>query len=109
FAVLFIPEDLSYIVYYVEYADLNAPATASHIHAGPAGMNGPIVLKFSGVPTEMSGSFSRVLTADDFRPGGGLPEWGDVITAILYGGAYANVHSRTSPGGEIRGQTYLIE
>jgi ABC-type sulfate transport system substrate-binding protein len=64
-------------------------ATASHIHEAPAGTNGAVIVPFTLVGQGASGS--AVLTqaqADD----------------LLAGNLYANVHSPTFPGGEIRGQ-----
>jgi hypothetical protein len=64
-------------------------ATASHIHQAPAGVNGNVIVPFTLVGQGASGS--AVLTqgqADD----------------LLAGNLYANVHSPTFPGGEIRGQ-----
>ena len=69
-----------------------APATAAHIHAAPAGVNGPIVVPLAQ-PT--SGFSSGCTSADP-----------NLIKAIiqhpeLY---YVNVHNADFPGGAIRGQ-----
>jgi hypothetical protein len=106
FAFIYVPDELDYIYVYVEFSGLSTPATASHIHSGDAGVSGPIVLPFSGVPAATDGAFENYLTEDDFQPGGGLATWSDLILAIYYGDTYVNVHSRMFPGGEIRGQTY---
>lgn len=73
---------------------LTAPATASHIHTGAAGTNGPVTFPFAGVPSATAGS---------------IPEQSFAINAAqlasLNGGnMYFNIHTRTFPGGEIRGQ-----
>lgn len=62
---------------------------AAHIHQAPAGVNGPVIVTFSGGPTHWSGQ--ATLT----------PEQG---AALLSGGTYVNVHTAANPGGEIRGQ-----
>lgn len=96
--------------------------TQSHIHIGPFGTNGPIVLDFcttpaltppAGVPRPPSCptppfTLTGTLTAANLRPGAGASVGVNTITDaighILSGDAYANVHSVTFPGGEIRGQ-----
>ena len=70
-----------------------APAFAAHIHAAPAGVNGPVVVPLSP-PT--SGSSSGC--AENVDP--------DLIQAIIdrpeqY---YVNVHNAEFPGGAVRGQ-----
>jgi CHRD domain len=81
--------------------------TAGHIHAGPRGVNGPVIIDFP-IPTGRTGDLSL-----DFRVGPGQlrarPEVGinnmeDAIQTIVGGGAYVNIHSTANPGGEIRGQ-----
>ena len=81
--------------------------TAGHIHAGPRGVNGPVVIDFP-IPAGRTGDLTL-----EFRVGGGQfrprPEIGitsidDIIQAISGGGAYVNIHTSTNAGGEIRGQ-----
>jgi CHRD domain-containing protein len=67
--------------------------TASHIHRGAAGTNGPIVHNLSLVPfTQISGSVT--LSDADVRD-------------LEAGNLYVNVHSTTNPGGFARGQIIL--
>ena len=66
--------------------------TAAHIHTGPAGSNGGVLLALSGGPTTWSGSIA--LSASG-------------ATDLLNEGLYLNVHSASFPGGEIRGQILL--
>jgi hypothetical protein len=70
-----------------------APATASHIHAAPAGVNGGVVVPLSPPTTGSSSG-----CAEDVDP--------TLIQAIidhpeLY---YVNVHNAEFPGGAVRGQ-----
>ena len=69
-----------------------APATAAHIHAAPAGVNGSIVVPLSA-PT--SGSSSGCTTANPA-----------LIQDIIDNPEqyYVNVHNAEFPGGAVRGQ-----
>lgn len=82
---------------YEVHAGNLANITASHIHRGAAGVNGPIVINL--VPTGTSFNQGRLrgtiavtdaALADEIR---GTP-----------GNFYVNVHTTPFPGGEIRGQ-----
>ena len=69
-------------------------ATLAHIHNGIAGTNGPVVVDFvqsAGNPNRWDVEAGDVLTAD-------------LVTALLAGQLYVNVHTAANPGGEIRGQ-----
>ena len=67
-------------------------ATASHIHQGAAGTNGPVI-----VPFTKSGD-----NAFSAAPDAKLTE--EQYAAYKAGNLYVNVHSAKNPGGEIRGQ-----
>jgi hypothetical protein len=86
--------------------------TQAHIHIGPPGINGPVVLFLypSAPPAVLiPGAFDGVLnqgtaTAADLRgPLAGQP-LSALIEALESGNAYVNVHTSQFPGGEIRGQ-----
>lgn len=81
--------------------------TAGHIHIGPKGVAGPVVLDF-GFPAGRTGDLGVVfgLTIRDFRarPEIGINTIEDALQAIVGGNAYVNVHTTGFPGGEIRGQ-----
>ncbi len=93
----------------VELQILNLPnnSTAGHIHVGPEGIAGPVVLDFA-FPTGRTGDFGLVfrLNRADFRarPEIGIHTIEDAIDAIVNGNAYVNVHTTAFPGGELRGQ-----
>jgi hypothetical protein len=83
-----------------------ASPSASHIHRGAAGTNGPVIINFATVPDQFTGTRTKgsapianqqtaVLTAAD------LAALGNASTAT---GFYVNVHSAAFAGGEIRGQ-----
>lgn len=92
--------------------NLAANSTAAHIHVGPKGIAGPVIVDFA-IPRGVVGDF--VVT---FRTGGGAtfharPELGintfdDLIQAMMNGNAYVNVHTSANPAGEIRGQLEVV-
>ncbi len=88
--------------------------TQAHIHCGPPGVNGPVVVFLFGlVPTgvDNNGTLSEgVITNANVIPRpdsaacpGGVANLADVVAKMRTGGAYANVHTLEFPGGEIRG------
>jgi len=94
--------------------------TQAHIHCGPAGVNGPVVVWLypnpsSTAPVAGDGRHDGVLAANTFdsshvRPTtnpncpGGVATLEDVLDRIRSGNAYVNVHTTRFPPGEIRGQ-----
>lgn len=77
-------------------ADIDS-ATAAHIHAGGAGVAGPVLVPlFDGPPTDLG--FSGILTDTTIQVA-------DSVAARLRAGtAYVNVHTTANPAGHIRGQ-----
>lgn len=78
----------------ISFANLST-LTAAHIHAGPAGVNGPVKINF-GVPGGVSGAgtfFGSVVDAD-----------AELITALTAGDFYVNLHTTEFAGGALRGQ-----
>ncbi len=116
-------DDGTRLDYTIVYLNLESPISQSHIHIGQKGVGGNIVLYLcattqtpAGVPlppqcqTGTSGSVSGSLTAANVFPqatqGIAAGEFAEVIRAIRGGIAYANVHTSTFTGGEIRGQIH---
>jgi trimeric autotransporter adhesin len=64
-------------------------ATASHIHTGAVGVNGPVLYPLTLTATGAAGT--QAITAGD-------------VTTLDAGGFYVNAHTSANPGGEIRGQ-----
>ena len=83
----------------LNWSGLTAPASAAHIHGpGGSGTNASIIFGFTGVPNATSGA---------------IPEQTFAINAtqvgyLFAGYLYMNVHDANFPGGEIRGQLYLV-
>jgi hypothetical protein len=96
------------------------PIFMAHIHLGPKGQNGPIILWLFGDNSNspigplvrddgpFTGEILGVLTAADLfpQPSLGLNTFSDAIKNIMAGNAYVNVHTVAHPPGEIRGQIH---
>lgn len=86
--------------------------TMSHIHMAPKGQNGPIVVwLYPSVPPPVliPGTFNGVLAsgtitaADLVGPLGGM-SLSALLSEMMSGNTYVNIHTEQNPGGEIRGQ-----
>jgi hypothetical protein len=86
--------------------------TMSHIHMAPKGQNGPIVAwLYPSVPPPVliPGAFNGVLAsgaitaADLVGPLEGM-SLSALLTEMMSGNTYVNIHTQQNPGGEIRGQ-----
>jgi len=97
------------------YSGLNNPALVAHVHFGQPNVAGNVVFYFCGGPkpacpagtTSPATVTGTVTAADIMAPAGQGLAAGDIagmIEEIRAGFAYANVHTSSSPGGEIRGQ-----
>ncbi|MBI3325628.1 MAG: CHRD domain-containing protein [Nitrospinae bacterium] len=101
------------INYTLEYTFLEGgTVSAAHIHIGQVGVNGGVVAFLCGGGNKPacppSGAVTATIVASDILavPTQGIAagELGKVKRAIDAGRAYANVHTATYSGGEIRGQ-----
>jgi CHRD domain len=94
--------DESSLIATVNYSGLSGPATAAHIHAGKAGVAGPVVLPFSG---DLTSPINKTLTAADYVAAPNAPpDFPSFVQSLKTGGAYVNVHTAACKPGEIRGQ-----
>lgn len=86
--------------------------TMSHIHLAPPGKDGPaaVWLYPSGPPPAMKeGMFEGTLAEGDIKAEAFMGELkGKPMSALIEkfeaGEAYANIHTKAKPGGEVRGQ-----
>jgi hypothetical protein len=108
-----IDEENQTIHYTLSFDNLNGKVLFAHVHFGQRGVAGGVAAFLCGggskpapceAGTTMTGTITPAdvigPTAQGIAPG----EWDEVVAAIRAGVAYANVHSTTQPGGEIRGQ-----
>ena len=87
--------------YSLSFSGLADSATAAHIHGlGEAGVLASPVQTFSNFPRRKAGSYSGALLVDGVK----IKE--EDLLASRY---YINIHSKTFPNGEIRGQLVLAK
>ena len=121
---LTVSEDFSEITFTLTLTTALSGITMAHIHVGPSGSNGPIILFFctnqtppANVPTPPAcptapGTLTGTLTGAHLVIGtgpsaAGVNTFADAVTQLLDGDTYSNVHTNAFPGGEIRGQNVL--
>jgi hypothetical protein len=85
--------------------------TLAHIHLGMPGENGPIVVNLFQNPQGIDAIQPTFLTNQTFTaqnlvgPLAGM-SLSSLMTEVLRGNTYVNVHTITHPDGEIRGQLW---
>lgn len=109
---LHVNDDDTSVHFVLEYSGFETPVAVSHIHVGQPNANGAITVFFCGGPTRpacpQSGTVTGDFTANDVLAI--VPQQleannlAKLLAAIRAGQTYANIHTMTSPGGEIRGQ-----
>ena len=109
------------LYYELAYADLEGNVTQAHIHIGQAGANGgisvwlcsnlgygsptpPGVQPCPAPPAHISGVITAADVVGPVSQGVAAGEFEALVAALQHGLAYANVHTSTSPSGEIRSQ-----
>lgn len=80
--------------YTFTWSNLSGVPVAMHFHDGAAGTNGAVVIPISGFPSQISGSVSGTSHALNDT----------LVTDLMTGKFYGNIHTQSNPGGEIRAQ-----
>ncbi|HEV7764514.1 MAG TPA: CHRD domain-containing protein [Thermoanaerobaculia bacterium] len=83
-----------------------ASPTMAHIHRGPAGVNGPVIINFATSPAEIAGGrTSGAGPISEVNTGNLTPaDLTALSSASTANGYYVNIHSTAFPSGEVRGQ-----
>ena len=87
------------LYYNITVNGLSGSISAGHFHNGPAGVAAGVVKALSFVNNSASG----IWTSTDASQ----PLTDSLISELLKGRLYINVHTSANPGGEIRGQVLL--
>jgi CHRD domain len=113
-ATLSLALDNGTMTFKLEYSGLSGNPAAAHVHIGQVGVNGGVSFFFCGgggkpaCPASTAGTVNgTVVAADVVGPtaqGFAAGDLDSVVAAIQHGLGYANVHTASFPGGEIRGQ-----
>src|SRR3990170_4262641 len=99
--------------YTLSYSGLSGNALFAHIHLGARGTNGGVIVFLChgsggtplcpGASGTVSGTLNAASVVGPAGQGIAAGEWTEFVAAVRAGVTYANVHSPTFPGGEIRG------
>jgi len=79
----------------VDFSGLSANTTAAHIHQGPAGTAGPVIIPLQG---------GLGVTAGEWTVPAGVVLSASQLEALRSNLLYVNIHTGNNPAGEIRGQ-----
>ena len=97
------------ISYKVTASGLSSPVTVAHIHLGPPGTAGPVVVPLNISAGSSAGTATVEGTIDASaikgkKSDGSAMAMNDLLSAIRSGETYVNVHTANNKPGEIRGQ-----
>jgi CHRD domain len=96
------------ISYKLTASGLTSPVTTAHIHVGPPGKAGPVVVPLTisqgSDPSSATGEGSFDESAIKATPDGTKMSWNDLVSGLSNGSLYVNIHTQNNKPGEIRGQ-----
>jgi hypothetical protein len=103
----------TFFAFRLDVATIDSP-TVAHIHQGAAGVPGGVIVTLYTGPTRGL-AYTGVLGQNQLKPSqltqlpagfGGTPRarFDSLLVLMRTGGVYVNVHSRSNPGGHMRGQ-----
>jgi len=96
------------ISYKLTASGLTSPVTVAHIHVGPPGKAGPVVVPLNisqgSDPSTATGEGSFDASAIKASPDGNKMSWNDLVSGLSNGSLYVNIHTQNNKPGEIRGQ-----
>ena len=109
---LTVSDDDSSVHFVLTYEGFQTPVLFAHIHVGQPNVNGGITVFFCGgggrpaCPQQgtVEGDFTTANVIALPTQQLNATDLSKLLKAIRAGRTYANVHTMTSPGGEIRGQ-----
>src|SRR5205085_12382324 len=92
------------LTYKVDASGLSSPFTAAHIHVGPPGVAGPVVVPLTMTDNgNGSASGSGTIDASAIKgknPDGSPMSTHDLLALLGSGNAYVNVHTQNNKAGE---------
>lgn len=75
-----------------DFHNLSDTASASHIHRGPVGVSGPVIVPLSATADTSGTAWGTANVSSTFAD------------SMMAGNTYFNIHNKKFPGGEIRAQ-----
>ena len=97
-AYLSLNTTLDTLWYEIQAESLTGAITGAHLHDGETGVAGGVLVNFT---TNINGNrISGMATGADITP--------SLVSKMLSGGTYINIHTTANPGGEIRGQVFRL-
>src|SRR5206468_12866940 len=85
----------------ITFSGLTTGWTVDHIHTGAVTKAGPVIVDLAPITSPSPGATAGTIS-------GTLPFPVAHVANLLAGDTYVNIHSSTFPGGEIRGQLFLV-
>jgi CHRD domain len=102
------------ITFSLSFSGLSGSPAAAHLHFAPTKVNGGVTIFLCGgggqpaCPAATSGTITGTITAANVvgptAQGIAAGDLDSALEAVRAGLSYANMHTATFPGGEIRGQ-----